>query len=308
LVVQSTVHDEEVPAARPLASQHRADEHPGLADQEAAEFQHDLRTRVSPPPSGRLRSEMPAVRIEVDRGVAGEVRDAQPAADVEVLQVEIEFVDEAVGEAERLCDGLPQAVRAQALRAREEMQVHEPLPLAVQDVWHLLHVDAELGGAAAHRHPRPAELEIGIDPRGEAGRLARGLLDLAEPPQLVGGLDVQDGARRERGRPFAGLLAGSGVKATRGDACRVLRALGERGYHHYIGVPCSSLAPFFGLLEQPTPGEREAIGPAAALAGATDPAAAAEQARQARDAQRRIGRPTAERLAQQLLDQALVAG
>ncbi len=59
----------------------------------------------------------------------------------------------------------------------------------------------------------------------------------------------------------------------------------------------------FGLLEA----DARTVTAAAALAGATGPDEAAEHARRARDAHRRIGRPTAERLAQRLLDQALVA-
>ncbi|GIE99770.1 AfsR/SARP family transcriptional regulator [Paractinoplanes rishiriensis] len=153
----------------------------------------------------------------------------------------------------------------------------------------------------------------------EATRIGRAGLDLAvdtgdrrveaDAHNLLGSIHTRSGEpgpAADRHRAALRLADdeghGKGTAAAQLGLAEAHLAAGRAGDAYTAAVEALDVAhrTGFGLLEA----DARTVAAAAALAGAAGPQPAAEHARQARDAHRRIGRPAAERLAQQLLDQA----
>ena len=115
---------------------------------------------------------------------------------------------ELVGLELRLADRLG----AQVLRAREQV---EALELeagrgdGVQHVGHLLDVDAELLGAAAHLHARALQFEVRVHAHGHARGDAQLRADVRQQMNLAHRLDVQQHPRGDGLAQFRFALAGA---------------------------------------------------------------------------------------------------
>ena len=149
---------------------------------------------------------------EVQRGVGVGVRDAEAAAEVEVAHRVGQLLGEVEQEVDRAPLRLDEDLGAEVLRAGEEVEAEEvevELGDPVEQRRHLLGVDAELLGAAAHAHAGAAHGEVGVDPdrhpRADAEVLARRRRVVGLPGRLD--LD-QDARRRPPGAARPGVLPG----------------------------------------------------------------------------------------------------
>ncbi len=102
--------------------------------------------------------------------------------------------------------------RAQVLRTAEDVETFE-LESALADLRerlrHLLGVDAELLGTAAHLHPRQLELEVRVDAHGDTGGSALALREGGKQPDLAERFDVEQDAGCEPLRELGLALSGA---------------------------------------------------------------------------------------------------
>ena len=117
-------------------------------------------------------------RRELEPGFAGEVGDAEAAAEVQKAHWRGSGVGQAQGELEALPLSLDDGLGLEVLRTRENMKSFEVQPQALdlrQQLGHLLSIDAKRLWPAAHLHRRAAQLEIRIHPHGHPGRQSQRL-------------------------------------------------------------------------------------------------------------------------------------
>src|SRR5258708_28857259 len=110
--------------------------------------------------------EVPADRRDVERTLAGKVRDAKTAADIEEAHRRGGVPGEPDRELDRLLLRLLDCVGAQVLGAAEYMKalkIESELPDPREHCWHALGIHAELLRTSAHFHPRAFQLEVGVD-------------------------------------------------------------------------------------------------------------------------------------------------
>ena len=114
---------------------------------------------------------MRADRGDVERLLAGKVRDAEAAADVEQAHRRGRVLGEPERQLDRLLLRFLDRVGAQVLGAAEDvkaLEVEAELPDPREHRGHALGIDAELLGTAAHLHARALQLEVGVDPHRHA--------------------------------------------------------------------------------------------------------------------------------------------
>ena len=124
VVMHAAVGDEKHVTARHFPIDHPGHVNAGLADDIAAELEHEPCARQLGRRTRRKRLEIRADRRQVERQLAGEVGDAEAAADVERLhrRARLGQVDgEIDGLALRFADGF----RREALRARKDVEALE---------------------------------------------------------------------------------------------------------------------------------------------------------------------------------------
>ncbi len=94
-----------------------------------------------------------------------------------------------------------------------------------------LGIDPEGLGAAAHPHPRSAQIEIGVHPHREPGLHAQPLADRQRAGTLAFGFEVERDACGNRGFQIAVALAGPGKADLRRvhARCGSQRQLARRG-------------------------------------------------------------------------------
>ena len=178
--MQPAVDDQERLPARLLAVDDAGDVDAALADDVAAELDDDARVgqaRGGSAPSSSV-GEVLADRGEVERLVLVEVRDAEAAAEVEVADRRRRAPRRARSASSTVLRCASQ--RISALRFCEPAKTWKPRKSTSaraelgEQRRHLLGVDAELLRAAAHPHPRALDLEVRVDPHGDARPHARG--------------------------------------------------------------------------------------------------------------------------------------
>src|SRR6476646_6176192 len=165
-MVQAAVGHEKAVAPGDLSVDDATDVDARLADNEPAELEDDLRpgqARVEAVQDGR---EVACDERDVEALVAGKIRNAQAAADVEDPYRARRVLREPQRELDALFLRLGNRVGAKVLRAAEDveaLEVERKLADSVQHGRDALGVDAERLGPAAHLHPGALELEVRVD-------------------------------------------------------------------------------------------------------------------------------------------------
>ncbi len=234
LVVHPAVHDHVGRPAGLLPVDDPGDVHAGLADQIAAEFDDDagLRQQRGDPLAQEPR-QIVADRRQVEGLVPARVRDAEPAAEIEVPDGR-----RHVGQPEDQVHGAPlrlaDVVGAQVLRAREDVEALEVDVVAQpgEHAGHPFRVDPELLRPAAQAHPGAAHREVGIDPDRDPGRNTEGGADRAHPGQFRLRFQFHRHTGRDRLGQFPDGLAGPGETDAVGGHRRVegVPQLSRRGH------------------------------------------------------------------------------
>ena len=114
-----------------------------------------------------LLGQLYAHRCQIERRVAGEIRNPETAADIQCFDRSGCVLGETVSQSERIGLGFRNRFCFQILRAAEDMETFEVkfgFPDSFQHCRYTVRIHAELLGAAAHFHARGFELEIRIHP------------------------------------------------------------------------------------------------------------------------------------------------
>src|SRR5262249_33450540 len=181
------------------------------ADDVAAELDYDPRLRQRALCPFHYFPHAVADGGDIERLLAGKVRDAESAAYVEQAHGRGCVGGEPRRQLDGLLLGLADRLGPQVLRSAEDveaLEVEAELPDPAQHLRNALRVDAELLGSASHLHSGAFQLEIGVDPyrdeRTPPAAYGRDALHLAL------GLEVAADARRHRLGEVGVGLAGPG--------------------------------------------------------------------------------------------------
>ena len=150
---------------------------------------------------------------EIERRLAGEIGDAEAAAEIEKAQGCRGVLGQPLCQRIALLLGLDDGLALEVLRAGEQMKAFEGERCGLdflQQPGHLFGIDAELLGAAAHFHARGLELEIGIHAYRHACRQPQTLLDVGQERHFAEGFDIDEDAGGHRLGKLALRFAGAG--------------------------------------------------------------------------------------------------
>src|SRR3954468_1610346 len=166
MVMQAAVGHEETMTAGHLAVDYAADIDARFADEESTELQHHLRLRQARVHALQDGGQITCDERNIEPLVAGKIRNAQAAADVQ----DAHGAGRVLRETQRELDALSLRFRdrfgAQVLRAAEDVEALEVEPKLTDPAQHggdTLGVDAERLWAAPHLSAGAFQLEVGVD-------------------------------------------------------------------------------------------------------------------------------------------------
>src|SRR5262245_2977265 len=211
-MMQATVGHQKDVATRDLAVDDAADIDAGFADEVTPQLEHDLRLWQAVGNARKPARQAGSDRGDVERLLAGEVRNAKPSADIEQAHGRGSIDAESYRQLERLFLRFLDRAGAQVLRAAEdvktlkvELQLSDPR----EHFGHALGVHPELLGTAAHLHARAFELEIRVDPYRNARALAGGFGEPGEAFHFAFRFEINHDAGGYRLRKLCIGLAGT---------------------------------------------------------------------------------------------------
>ncbi|MNQ58870.1 hypothetical protein D3C85_730890 [compost metagenome] len=210
VVVQAAIRDEKHLSMRYLAFDHFAYINTRLGHQITAQFQVQAHARRRL--AQQIELPLQAVRNgrQVQRLVAGKIRHAEAAADIQGAQGRRRAVGQLQGQLHAQGLRFSQGSRRQALRARiqvKTVKIQPQLANAAQQRRHEGRIDAKRLRAAAHAHARAAQGEIRIHAYGHPGRHAQPFAGQCHPLQLGARLHVDQYASGHGPRQFPIALA-----------------------------------------------------------------------------------------------------
>jgi len=199
-MIQPAIDDEEYLSARDLAIEDARHVNAGLADQIAAQLDHQLGFRQFGLRPLDQRRKIRTDRREVEPLLAGEIGNAEATSEVEKTHRRRCVLRQSQREFVGLALGLDDCLGLEVLRTGEQMKTLEGQPGPTdlcQRLRHLLGIDPELLRAAAHLHARRFQFEIRIDTH----RHARGEFELlrnaGQKTNLAEGFDIHQDTRRD---------------------------------------------------------------------------------------------------------------
>jgi hypothetical protein len=208
VVVQPAVGHQEHLAARDLAVDDAGDIHARLADQVAAQFDHDAGLRQVVRRTGAQRARLAPMGARSSRCSPGKYGMPKPPPRLR-KRTGAAPSPPAAAPARSSCSAPRRWPRRAGSASRQTGGSPRTAALgrdAAKHLGHLLDVDAELLGPAAHLHARALELEVGVDAHGHPRRQPSSC-EAAPARQFA-----QDSTLTSTRRPPPG--------AARGRACR----------------------------------------------------------------------------------------